>query len=49
MTELELIKGKPKIFTISSDEESLSLIKEFVEDYEYEFAGRAFEKEDIFI
>ncbi|WP_292803069.1 glycosyltransferase [Methanobrevibacter sp.] len=48
MTELELIKGKPKIFTISSDEESLSLIKEFVEDYEYEFAGSAFEKEDIF-
>ena len=48
MTELELIKGKPKIFTISYDEESLSLINEFVEDYEYEFAGSAFEKEDIF-
>jgi 1,2-diacylglycerol 3-beta-glucosyltransferase len=48
MTELELISGKPKIFAISSDEESLSLLKEFVEDYEYEYAGHAFEKEDIF-
>ncbi len=48
MTELELITGKPKIFAISSDEESLSLLHEFVEDYEYEFAGSAFEKEDIF-
>nr|WP_294999472.1 glycosyltransferase [uncultured Methanobrevibacter sp.] len=48
MTELELITGKPKIFTISSDEISLSLIKEYVEDYEYEFAGSAYEKEDIF-
>lgn len=48
MTELELITGKPKIFAISSDEESLYLLKEFVEDYEYEFAGSAFEKEDIF-
>ena len=48
MTELELISGKPKIFAISSDEESLSLLKEFVEDYDYEFAGSAFEKKDIF-
>lgn len=48
MTELELISGKPKIFAISSDEESLALLKEFVEDYGYEFAGSAFAKEDIF-
>ena len=48
MTQLELISGKPKIFAISSDEESLSLLKEFVEDYDYEYAGSAFEKEDIF-
>lgn len=48
MTELELITGKPKIFAISSDEISLSLIKEFVEDYGYEYAGSAYEKEDIF-
>ena len=48
MTELELISGKPKIFAIISDEESLSLLKEFVEDYDYEYAGSAFEKDDIF-
>jgi len=48
MTELELISGKPKIFAISSDEESLSLLKEFVEDYDYEYSGSAFVKEDIF-
>ena len=48
MTDLELITGKPKIFTISSDEISLSLIKEYVEDYEYEFSGSAYIKEDIF-
>ena len=48
MTELELITGKPKIFAISSDDESLSLLREFVEDYDYDYAGDAFEKEDIF-
>lgn len=48
MTKLESITGKPKIFAISSDETTLSLIKEFVEGYEYEFAGSAFEKDDIF-
>ena len=48
MTQLELISGKPKIFAISSDEESLSLLKEFVEDYGYEYAGSAYVKEDIF-
>lgn len=48
MTELELIEGKPKIFTISSDEFLLSQIKEFVEDYNYEDWGSASELNDIF-
>lgn len=48
MTKLELITGKPKIFAISSDEETKTLLQEFVEDYEYELAGSAYEKEDIF-
>ncbi|WP_407424742.1 glycosyltransferase [Methanobrevibacter sp.] len=48
MTELELIQGKPKIFTISSDEFLLSQIKEYVEDYDYEDWGSASESEDIF-
>lgn len=48
MTELELIEGKPKIFTISSDEFLLSQIKEYVEDYDYEDWGSASESSDIF-
>ena len=48
MTELELIKGRPKIFAISSEEVMLSQIKDYVEDYRYEFVGFAFEKDDIF-
>ena len=48
MTELELIEGKPKIFTISSDDFLLSQIKEYVEDYNYEDWGSAHESEDIF-
>ena len=48
MTELELIAGTPKIFAISSDDESLLLLKEFIEDYGYEYAGNAFQKDDIF-
>lgn len=48
MTELELIKGKPKIFTISSDEFLLSQIKEYVEDYDYEDWGSASKTDDIF-
>ena len=48
MTELELIEGKPKIFTISSDDFLLSQIKEYVEDYDYEDWGSASESEDIF-
>ena len=48
MTELELIEGKPKIFTISSDDFLLSQIKEYVEDYGYEDWGSASESADIF-
>lgn len=48
MTELELIEGKPKIFTISSDDFLLSQIKEYVEDYNYEDWGSASEQDDIF-
>ena len=48
MTELKLIQGKPKIFTISSEELMLSQIKEYVEDYEYEYVGSASEKDEIF-
>ena len=48
MTELELITGTPKIFAISSDDESLVLLKEFIEDYGYEYVGNAFQKDDIF-
>ncbi|MDO5859655.1 response regulator, partial [Methanobrevibacter sp.] len=48
MTELQLIRGKPKIFAISSEEIMLSQIKSYVEEYNYEYVGSAFEKEDIF-
>lgn len=48
MTELKLIEGNPKIFTISSDEFLLSQIKEYVEDYDYEDWGSASESSDIF-
>ena len=48
MTELELIAGKPKIFTISSDELLLSQIKNYVEEYNYEDWGSASQKDDIF-
>ena len=48
MTDLKLIQGKPKIFTISSEELMLSQIKEYVEDYEYEYVGSASEKDEIF-
>ena len=46
MTELTLIKGKPKIFIVSSQEELVSTVKRYVENYDYEFVGSAF-KEDI--
>jgi 1,2-diacylglycerol 3-beta-glucosyltransferase len=48
MTELELISGKPKIFLITSDRESVDLIKEYVEGYDYQFIGYASEKGEIF-
>ena len=48
MTELQLISGKPKIFAISSEEIMLSQIKSYVEEYNYEYVGSAFEKEDLF-
>ena len=48
MTEFQLIEGKPKIFTISSDRELLGEIQEYVENYEYDFIGSASRKEDIF-
>ncbi|WP_458403871.1 glycosyltransferase [Methanobrevibacter sp.] len=48
MTEYKLIEGKPRIFSISSNEELLSEIREYVESYEYEFIGSASEKGDIF-
>ncbi len=47
MTEFQLIEGKPKIFTISSDKELLSLVQEYVENYEYDFAGSTSRQEDI--
>lgn len=48
MTEFQLIEGKPKIFTISSDIELLGEIQEYVENYDYDFVGSASKKEDIF-
>lgn len=48
MTEFELITRKPKIFLITSDKESVDIIKEYVENYEYQFIGYASEKGEIF-
>ncbi len=48
MTELTLIEGKPKIFIISSKEELIFNVQEYVEDYDYEFVGSASEKNDIY-
>ena len=48
MTEYQLISGKPKIFAISSNEELLSQIQRYVENYEYDFIGSASEKDEIF-
>lgn len=48
MTELQLIDGQPKIFTISSEELLLAQIKDYVEDYNYEYIGSAFLNDDIF-
>ena len=48
MTELQLIKGRPKIFAIGSEEIMLSLIEKYVEDYNYEYVGSASQKDAIF-
>ena len=48
MSEYQLITGKPKIFAISDDIQLLKDIKEYVEDYDYEFAGSASESDSIF-
>ena len=48
MTDYQLISGKPKIFAISSNNELLVQIQEYVENYEYEFVGSASKKDDIF-
>ncbi len=48
MTEYQLITGKPKIFAISDDIQLLKDIEEYVEDYDYEFAGSASESDNIF-
>ena len=48
MTELQLIKGRPKIFAIGSEEIMLSLIEKYVEDYNYEYVGSASQKDEIF-
>lgn len=48
MTELQLISGKPKIFAICSEENTLWQIKNYVEDYDYEYLGSASKEVDIF-
>ena len=48
MTEYKLIDGKPRIFTISSNNDLLSEVQEYVENYDYEFVGFASEESDIF-
>ena len=48
MTEYQLIEGKPKIFAISSNNELLLEIQEYVENYDYEFVGSTSDKTDIF-
>ena len=48
MTEFQLIEGKPRIFAISNQNELLGFIQEYVENYDYEFVGSAFEEDDIF-
>ena len=48
MTEYKLIDGKPRIFAISSNNDLLSEVQEYVENYDYEFVGFASEESDIF-
>lgn len=48
MTEYQLIDGKPKIFTISSNKDLINEIQEYVENYNYDFVGSSTNKEDLF-
>ncbi len=48
MTEFQLIEGRPKIFAISSETELIDDVREYVEDYEYDFVGSAHEYGEIF-
>ena len=48
MTDYQLISGKPKIFTISSNNDLLNEIQEYVENYEYDYIGSASKEDDIF-
>ena len=41
------LEAPPKIFVISSENELLLELKEYIEDYGYEYAGSAYKKEDI--
>ncbi|WP_432645649.1 hypothetical protein [Methanobrevibacter sp.] len=47
MNQLELDMNHPKILTISSDELLLNEIKEYLEEYDYEFLSSDFNKENI--
>jgi len=48
MTEYELIEGKPRIFAISQNNEMLSTVEEYVDNYDYDYVGSASDKSDIF-
>ena len=48
MTEYELIEGKPRIFAISQNNEMLSTVEEYVDNYDYDYVGSASNKSDIF-
>lgn len=48
MTGFQLIEGKPRIFSISSNKELLSEIEEYVEDYDYDHVGSSDQTDDIF-
>ena len=48
MTDYQLISGKPKIFAISSNNDLLNEIQEYVENYEYDYIGSASKEDDIF-
>ena len=48
MTELTLIEGKPKVFVVSSNNDLINEIREYIEGYNYELAGYAGKDDDIF-